>query len=145
MVVWIVVFEKILIAVDGPKQSDAAFDLALDIGKRYGSEIFLINVYHGGLGSGTTVSTEYENDERSYGEEILNTYVNKPDEAQRRSLKPLLRMGDPAHEIIDTAVNEGCGLIILGSRGRGAFKELLLGSVSHKVTNHAGCTVLIVK
>ena len=36
-------------------------------------------------------------------------------------------------------------LIIMGSRGLGAFKELLLGSVSFKVMHHAKCPVMIVR
>jgi nucleotide-binding universal stress UspA family protein len=54
-------------------------------------------------------------------------------------------MGDAAQRIMETASEVKCGLLILGSRGRGGFKELLLGSVSHKITNHADCPVLIAK
>jgi nucleotide-binding universal stress UspA family protein len=36
-------------------------------------------------------------------------------------------------------------MIILGSRGRGDAKALLLGSVSHKVANQATCTCVTVK
>jgi nucleotide-binding universal stress UspA family protein len=54
-------------------------------------------------------------------------------------------MGDAAQRIMETASKIKCELLILGSRGRGGFKELLLGSVSHKITNHADCPVLIAK
>ena len=57
----------------------------------------------------------------------------------------LLEMGDAAQKIMEIASEIKCGLVLIGSRGRGGFKELLLGSVSHKVTNHAGCPVLVVK
>ena len=57
----------------------------------------------------------------------------------------LLEMGDAAQRIMETASEVKCGLLLLGSRGRGGFKELLLGSVSHKITNHADCPVLIAK
>jgi nucleotide-binding universal stress UspA family protein len=57
----------------------------------------------------------------------------------------LLEMGDAAQRIIETASEVKCGLLLLGSRGNGGFKELLLGSVSHKITNHAECPVLIAK
>ena len=36
-------------------------------------------------------------------------------------------------------------LIVMGSRGQGAFSKALLGSVSKKVLNHAEKNVLIVK
>jgi hypothetical protein len=54
----------------------------------------------------------------------------------------LLEMGDAAQRIMETASEVKCGLLLLGSRGRGGFKESLLGSVSHKITNHADCPVL---
>jgi nucleotide-binding universal stress UspA family protein len=57
----------------------------------------------------------------------------------------LLEMGDAAQRIMETASEVKCGLLLLRSRGRGGFKELLLGSVNHKITNYADCPVLIAK
>lgn len=49
-------FENILVAVDGSKHSDAAFDVAMDIAQKYGSQVFVLHVFQGGTGSGTLVS-----------------------------------------------------------------------------------------
>jgi len=54
-------------------------------------------------------------------------------------------IGDPAAEIIEIADKEKADLIIIGSRGLGAIKGVVLGSVSQKVTHHAACPVMIVK
>jgi len=53
--------------------------------------------------------------------------------------------GDPAQLICKKAAEENTDLIVMGSRGISFFSELFIGSVSHKVVQHAPCTVMIVK
>jgi len=48
---------------------------------------------------------------------------------------------DPAHAILQAAL--GAQLVVVGSRGLGAFRGMLLGSVSHEVLRDAACTVLV--
>jgi nucleotide-binding universal stress UspA family protein len=138
-------FETILVAVDGSKHSDAAFDVAVDIAQKYGSQLFVLHVFQGGTGSGTLVSSGVEDANRSTGQQILNSYEAKVNERHLQNVRMLLQMGDAAQRIMETAREVKCGLVLMGSRGRGGFKELLLGSVSHKVTNHADYPVLVVK
>jgi nucleotide-binding universal stress UspA family protein len=91
------------------------------------------------------VSPGFEDDMRSIGQQILDSYEAKVKERRLQNVRMLLQEGDAAQRIMETANEEKCGLLLIGSRGRGGFKELLLGSVSHKVTNHADCPVLVVK
>jgi nucleotide-binding universal stress UspA family protein len=138
-------FENILVAVDGSKHSDTAFDVAMDIAQKYGPQLFVLHVFQGGTGSGTLVSPGFEDDMRSIGQQILNSYEAKVKERHLQNVRMLLQMGDAAQRIMETASEVKCGLVLIGSRGRGGFKELLLGSISHKVTNHVRCPVLVVK
>jgi nucleotide-binding universal stress UspA family protein len=48
------------------------------------------------------------------------------------------------HAILDLADQRDAALIVLGARGLSTFKSILLGSVSHSVTQHAHLPVLIV-
>ena len=59
-----------------------------------------------------------------------------------REVRPMLVYAGAATAILQAS--EGADLIVVGSRGLGGFKELLLGSVSHQVTHHARCAVVIV-
>jgi nucleotide-binding universal stress UspA family protein len=138
-------FENILVAVDGSKHSDAAFDVATDIAQKYSSQLFILHIFQGGTGSGTLVSSEFEDDMRSVGQQILDSYEAKAKQKGLQNVRMFLQEGDAAKRIMETANEIDCGLLLMGRLGRGGFKELLLGSVSHKVTNHADCPVLIAK
>lgn len=53
--------------------------------------------------------------------------------------------GDVVETILETAAESDCGRIVLGTRGRGAAKSLLLGSVAYGVVHHADMPVTVVK
>lgn len=53
-----------------------------------------------------------------------------------------VRSGGPAGALCHAA--NDAALVVVGTRGRGGFKGLLLGSVSHQVATHASCPVVIV-
>lgn len=58
---------------------------------------------------------------------------------------PVVRTGDPAHEIVAYTKAYRTGLLVLGTRGNTGVKRLLLGSVARNVLLHAPCSVLIVR
>lgn len=58
---------------------------------------------------------------------------------------PVVRDGDPAHEIVEYAKTHETGLLVLGTRGHTGLKRLLLGSVARNVLLHAPCSVLVVR
>jgi nucleotide-binding universal stress UspA family protein len=53
--------------------------------------------------------------------------------------------GDPASKIIAYSEMEGFDIIMMGSRGMGKFKEMIVGSISNKVIHHAKCSVMLVR
>ena len=56
-----------------------------------------------------------------------------------------VRGGDPAHQLIEAAIEAGADLIVTGSRGATGLGRLLLGSVARGVLQHAPCSVMIVR
>lgn len=66
---------------------------------------------------------------------------------EKRGVKAagVTRMGNPAQEIVDYAREEGFSHIVIGSRGLGSLKGIVLGSVSSKVIQLAGSPVTVVK
>ena len=59
--------------------------------------------------------------------------------------KEVHQMGHPVEVIVETARSSKSHLIILGARGLGSFKEVVLGSTSHRVLMHAPCSTMIIK
>ena len=56
-----------------------------------------------------------------------------------------LRQGDAAEEILSSAEELGCDLIVMGTHGRSGLGRLLMGSVAESVLRKARCPVLTVK
>ena len=80
--------------------------------------------------------------------EATNQVVQRGAEQLTRDgirVETLVREGDPATEIIQEAESWPADLIVVGSHGHQGLKRLLLGSVAHSVTNHAPCSVEIVR
>lgn len=69
----------------------------------------------------------------------------KKAKAEGVQVETLLREGHTVDEILKTCRDGGFDSIVIGARGLSTIKELLLGSVSHGVTSHAPCPVLVVK
>jgi nucleotide-binding universal stress UspA family protein len=53
--------------------------------------------------------------------------------------------GNPKRKIVDYAVETQVDIIILGSTGKGAVEQAIVGSTTAYVVNHASCNVMVVK
>lgn len=62
-----------------------------------------------------------------------------------RNVETQIADGDAAHAIVDCASREKADCIVMGSRGLGHLKGMMMGSVSHKVASLATCTCITVK
>ncbi|MCP4330516.1 MAG: universal stress protein [Alphaproteobacteria bacterium] len=79
------------------------------------------------------------------GEHLTKACARLAREKGAKTVETVVAEGDPAKCILETAKKEGADLIVLGSRGLGDLKGLLLGSVSHKVSHLADCTCITVR
>lgn len=61
------------------------------------------------------------------------------------SINTKLLQGNPSSAILDFCEKEKYDILVMGSRGMGKFKELVLGSVSSKVLHHSSCPVMIIR
>jgi len=139
--------EKILVPVDGSEQSHKAVAFAADLAKCYKAALYLIHVFRltiipEGLG-------EYVVSDRAQlqalAEKIITAAVDEAKGHGIEDVESAVIEGDPAERIIDYARDRDVDIIVIGSRGLGTFKGLLLGSVSNKVSHRADRSCVIVR
>jgi nucleotide-binding universal stress UspA family protein len=139
--------EKILVPVDGSEQSHKAVAFAADLAKHYSATLHLLHVFKltiipEGLG-------EYVMSDReqliALGNRIIAAAEGEAKGHGIERIEATVVEGDPAERIIDYAKEHEVDIIVIGSRGLGTFKGLLLGSVSNKVSHRTDRTCVIVR
>ncbi|MEW5840101.1 universal stress protein [Nitrososphaera sp.] len=138
---------KILVPVDGSENAKRALDQAISIAKGSNASITIVNVAEKPptvYVESQKILNEISRMSREQASKVLDEYDAL---AESRGVKAdsVIIEGEPAASIIAYAEKGGFDMIVMGSRGLGKFKELLLGSVSGKVVSGARCSVLIVK
>lgn len=131
---------KILIAYDGSTPSAKAISLARSIGEQDESVelvfVHVVKLYGMGTGAETVLLNE--------AKKVLEGMERLAEEVPNKAHAHLLKGSSPADLIVRHAQDEGCDLIVMGSRGQGGVKGFL-GSVSYAVVQSSPITVLIAK
>jgi nucleotide-binding universal stress UspA family protein len=137
--------KEFLVAIDGSEGSEAAIDEALDLAQDVGAHVTFAFVRK--PPSSLLGYPYYErllSHELATARETLDSATDRAEDVGIESESEILE-GDPVDEILSFADNRGADLIVMSSRGRGAFAGALLGSVSSGVVQHASVPVLVAK
>jgi len=143
---------SIVCGVDGSADSQAAVAFAAQLASRLGARLVLANVAESahiayaaaapfGGGAVPMAVTEEIDAQEEAAERLLEQVAGEfglPD-AKRRVV-----VGLPGERLAELADEEDAEFVVVGSRGRGAFKAAFLGSVSNSLVGVARCPVLIV-
>ena len=123
-------FSKLLVPIDGSDNSFRALNHAIFLSKKIVAQTTALHV----------IILKYQEE----SENILN---KSRDIGSKNGVKvkTVLKKGDATSIIIDYSKKENYDTIIMGRRGMGKLRQLVLGSTSTKVLSHSDCTVVIVK
>lgn len=139
---------KILVPVDGSSHADLAAEKAAEIAEKFNAKVtFYYVIFPPSRYMVVDIPPDFFqnllDEMEKQGQDLLARYVEKYQ--GRVSVSSLIDFGHPADMICRRAEEDKYDMIVIGSRGLGAIKGYLLGSVSDRVSHHARVSVLIVK
>ena len=143
----ILTYKKILVAVDGSKESEWAFKKAMEISKRNNASLLLAHIIDTRTFATVeaydrTIAERAEN----YATELLNSYEDQALQAGVKEVLTEIEYGSPKIKIAKTvAPKHKVDLIICGATGLNAVERFFIGSVSEHITRYANCDVLVVR
>jgi nucleotide-binding universal stress UspA family protein len=140
-------WSRVVVGIDGSESSKSALRWAADEAVAHDAELTVASVWtplpiaatpydSGGWGAGI--------DPQELAAAILQDTVEEVlSEHSGLALRREVSGGNAARVLID--LSDGADVLVVGSRGRGGFVGMLLGSVSQHVAAHADCTVVVVR
>jgi nucleotide-binding universal stress UspA family protein len=146
-------YKKILVAVDGSENSKKAARVAIWLSSLSRATLVVLAVVQlpllldQGIPAGSSIGIgDYLTQMKKYFEKVVAEVAQ---EAMQAGIQVEQVVLDGATSVVQSiteyAEKNDVGLIVVGTRGLGGFKKLVLGSVSSGLVNHASCSVLVVR
>ncbi len=139
-------YKKILLPVDGSQSSRQAKKNAIGLATNMDAEILLLYV----TGAIPVIITgrpreEAVKSQQEEADQVLAPYRKVLFEHKVNYDEMVVPSFNAGDMICQVARDEGCDLVVMGSRGLGDWKGAMLGSVTHRVLAHCDLPVLVVR
>ena len=137
-------FRNIVLAFDGSEYSHKALRCAKSLSERFEANLWLVHVF-----STPPDLLGYDDYEKLYAKRKSAAQTVLDDARQKLgstsfTVQDELKEGPESESILKVAEDREADLIVMGTRGFGAVKGFLVGSVSRKVIHYAACPVMVV-
>jgi nucleotide-binding universal stress UspA family protein len=145
---------RILVAVDGSQNAQRALEAAVDLAKHLKADLRIAHVVYVptlfwsmGVPGSAVPTDKIEEDAERVARELLAKAVKFAKDSGVKDVKDELvtDLVSPYQGIVQLAEHDDADLIVVGTRGLGGFRKLLLGSVTNSILHYAGCSVLVTK
>ena len=144
--------KAILAPVDGSQNSKKALEFACEYASKFGASIHLLHVaqpLHNDktlvLGAAAITVHASREELEAAGKQVIDAAKEVAAKHGCKDVTSQVEGGDPAQVIVQAAKARKADMIVMGTRGLSNLSELLMGSVSNKVTNLAPCTCVTVR
>lgn len=139
--------KRILLATDGSECAETAGRVAVDLATRSGAELDVVHAFefvpvreYAGVALRLRSPAEFA----KHAQRILDEHVGRIHDMGGVVADSHLCMGSPVDQILCQAEETDADLVVVGRRGLGGVKRLLMGSVSEGIVHNARCPVLVV-
>ena len=140
-------WKTIVVGVDGSPGSRRALTWAAAEAADHAADLVVLNVWEHTLpppSGSVSVSERYVPDpSQRTAEDLVQVIKEELGDDPPLVVQPQVKQGNPAKVLIDQAAD--ADLLVVGSRGHGGFRGLVLGSVSQHVAAYATCPVTVVR
>jgi nucleotide-binding universal stress UspA family protein len=140
-------WKTIVVGVDGSAQSHKALTWAATEAEDHGADLVVLNVWEHTLpppAGSVSVSERFVPDpSQRTAEDLVKEIREVLGEDPPVVVQAHVKQGNPAKVLIDQSSD--ADLLVVGTRGHGGFRGLVLGSVSQHVAAYAKCPVAVVR
>ena len=140
-------WKTIVVGVDGAPPSRTALTWAADVAADHGADLVVLTVWERTLlppmGSGGVPPSPVPDPGQRATEDLLTVIKAELGEDPPVVVQPRVKEGNPAEVLIKQSAD--ADLLVVGTRGHGGFKGLVLGSVSQHVAAYAKCPVAVIR
>jgi nucleotide-binding universal stress UspA family protein len=135
---------RIVVGIDASEHAQRALAWALAEATLRGAEVELVHAYPTPelIGMSMVLTLPSDEDLRAAAERVLDETLAAAGGAGSTAVTMTVQAGGAASVLTERA--KGADLIVVGARGLGGFRGLLLGSVTQQVVAHAPCPVVVV-
>jgi nucleotide-binding universal stress UspA family protein len=141
------VAQTIVVGTDGSPAADRALEEAIEIAQRDGAKLHLVTAFPDPAVIRERVTSGATSVQVNLSEVADSVLTRAAERAEEKGIpaETYASESDPAEAILEVAKAQDADLIVVGSRGLSGIQRFLLGSVSSKVSEHAACSVMIVR
>jgi nucleotide-binding universal stress UspA family protein len=134
---------RIVVGIDGSPAAQAALSWAIDEARLRGLGLRIIYAFPALVSYFGTTAHEYYPQVEAEARKVFEQALAEAPSMDGLDVERTLEPGNPAQVLVEAS--HGASMLVVGARGRGGFRGVVMGSVSWHAVHQAHCPVLVVR